>query len=87
MMHNIGQGFGALSWVAGDVDNDGRMELLQPWKNLGQLGLIVYGWNGSQMTRKWNTANIGQGSGALGWLVADVDGDGKVELLQPWHNS
>ncbi|BBD71009.1 subtilase family protein [Nostoc commune NIES-4072] len=51
-----------------------------------QLGLIVYGWDGTQMTTKWSTGDIGQGTGALNWLVADVDGDGKAELLQPWNS-
>jgi hypothetical protein len=50
------------------------------------LGLIVYGWDGTKMTRKWGTNDIGEGSGALSWLVADVDGDGKAEFLQPWDS-
>jgi hypothetical protein len=83
---DIGQGYGALSWLAADVDGDGKAELLQPWKNGSKLGLIVYGWDGSQMTTQWGTGNIGQGPGALSWLAADVDGDGKAELLQPWKN-
>jgi hypothetical protein len=83
---NIGQGYGALDWLVGDVDGDGRVELLQPWRNGSQLGLIVYGWNGSAMVTRWGTQNIGQGYGALGWLVGDVDGDNQAELLQPWQN-
>jgi Common central domain of tyrosinase/FG-GAP-like repeat len=81
---DIGQGAGALSWLVADVDGDGKDELLQTWKNGSQLGLIVYGWDGAQMMTKWGTSDIGQGAGALSWLVADVDGDGKDELLQPW---
>lgn len=50
------------------------------------LGLIAYGWDGTKMTRKWGTSDIGEGSGALSWLVADVGGDGKIELLQPWDS-
>jgi hypothetical protein len=83
---DIGQGFGALDWLVGDIDNDGQAELLQPWNNRNRLGLIVYGWDGTQMTTKWSSSNMRQGSGALAWLVADIDGDGKSELLQLWNN-
>lgn len=83
---DIGQGPWALSWLAADVDGDGKCELLQPWRNSDKLGLLVYGWDGTQMGTKWGTADIGQGPGALAWLVGDVNGDGKAELLQPWKN-
>jgi hypothetical protein len=83
---DVGQGSGALAWLVGDIDGDGQADLLQPWRNGSQLGLIVYSWNGTRMTTKWGTQNIGQGYGALSWLVGDVDGDGNDDLLQPWRN-
>src|SRR2546422_449302 len=49
--------------------------------------MIVYGWDGSKYVTKWGTTNIGQGYGALAWLTADVDGDGKTEIIQPWGSS
>ncbi|MCI0698473.1 VCBS repeat-containing protein, partial [candidate division KSB1 bacterium] len=83
---NIGQGPGALAWLTADIDGDGKQELIQPWKNQSQLGVIVYGWNGTALVTKWATTNIGQGPGALAWLTADIDGDGKQEIIQPWKN-
>ena len=83
---DLGEGPGALAWLVADIDGDGKTELLQPWTNGDKLGLNVYGWNGSQMVVKWASADLGEGPGALAWLVADIDGDGKLELLQPWAN-
>src|SRR5206468_3777595 len=83
---DIGQGSGALAWLTGDVDNDGKTEIIQPWRNGTQLGMIVYGWDSSKYATKWGTTNIGQGYGALAWLTADVDNDGKTEIIQPWRN-
>ena len=83
---DIGQGAGAVSWLVGDVNGDGREEVIQQWNNNGQLGTIVYGWSGGAMKTLWSTGDIGQGSGALTWLVGDVDGDGKDEIIQQWDN-
>jgi len=83
---NVGQGYGALAWLTADLDGDGKAEIIQPWRNGSQLGLIVYGWDGSKLVTRWGASNVGQGYGALAWLAADLDGDGKAELIQPWRN-
>jgi len=38
------------------------------------------------MQTVWGTADIGQGSGALGWLTGDFTGSGKTQIAQPWQN-
>jgi hypothetical protein len=83
---NIGEGSGAVAWLIGDVNGSGKDEVIQLWNNGGQLGVIVYGWSGSAMTTLWGTGNIGQGSGAVAWLIGDVNGDGKDEVIQLWNN-
>jgi hypothetical protein len=83
---NIGQGYGALAWLTADLDADGRAEIIQPWRNGSQLGFIVYGWDGTSLVGRWATQNIGQGYGALAWLTADLDADGRAEIIQPWRN-
>lgn len=35
----------------------------------------------------WDSANMGQGYGALAWPTADVEGDGKTEPLRPWQDA
>ncbi len=83
---NMGQGSAALAWLTADVDNDGRKDLVQMFDNGGRLGMIVYGWNGSAMVAKWGNANMGQGSGALAWLAANVDNKTGTEILQPFDS-
>ncbi|MEZ4518931.1 MAG: right-handed parallel beta-helix repeat-containing protein [Chloroflexota bacterium] len=82
------EGSGALTWLVGDVDGDGRDELIQPWHNRenDHLGLVLYEWTGQQMTWKWASEDLGESPSALAWLMADIDDDGKQELLQVWDN-
>ena len=83
---NVGQGSGAVSWLVGDVDKDGQAEIIQLWNNGGSLGMIVYYWTGSAMTTLWGTGNVGQGSGAVSWLIGDFNGDGRAKIAQQWNN-
>src|ERR1700726_4159130 len=82
----MSQGIGAVSWLSGDVNGDGKAEIIQPWANGASLGMIVYGWSGTAMTTLWGTGDIGQGVGAVSWLIGDVNGDGKAEIIQLWAN-
>src|SRR5688500_3955190 len=64
--------------LIGDIDGDGRDELLVP-AGAGVVTLWSYGAGGFASLGTWAS-----GSGASsGWLLADVDGDGKAELLIP----
>lgn len=84
---NMGQGAGALRWLTGDMNGDGRIDIIQPWDNNGRLGLIVYTSTGTSFTYAWATQNIGQGSSALTWLTGDVNGDGKTDIIQPFKSA
>ncbi len=84
---NLGQGAAALAFLTGDVNGDGRTDLIQPFDNAGRLGLIVYASNGTSYSPVFTTLNIGQGSTALAWLTGDVNGDGRTDLIQPFDNA
>jgi hypothetical protein len=85
---DIGQGPGAVGWQVGDVNGDGRDEVIQLWSNNGRLGMIVYGCDSIAMAVKilWNTADIMQGSGAVSFRIGDVNGDKRAEIIQFWNN-
>ena len=78
----------ALAWLTGDFTGSGKTQIAQPWDNNGRLGLIIYGADGSgQMQTVFNTADMGQGSGALAWLTGDFTGSGKTQIAQLFNNS
>jgi hypothetical protein len=83
---NMGQGPGAVQWLIGDINGDGKAEIIQQWANGSSLGTIVYGWVNNAMTVLWSTADMGQGPGAVHWLIGDINGDGKAEIVQQWAN-
>lgn len=83
---DLGEGFGALAWCVADLDGDGRDEIVQIWADGGNAFATVYGSDGSNgLTRLWR-GSLGQGSGAVTWQVADLDGDGRDEIVQFWNN-
>ena len=84
---DMGEGAGALNWLIGDVNNDGQAEIIQLWNNNGRLGMIVYRWTGAAMAVLWGTGDIGEGSGAVSWLIGDVNKDGQAEIIQQWSNN
>lgn len=51
-----------------------------------RLGMRIFAGSSSGFSLRWQTTDVGQGSGALSRLVGDVDGDGQADLLQPWRN-
>ena len=81
-------GAGAIQWLVGDFNKDGKDEVLQCWDNGGKLGMILHGADGNGgMKVLWGAANTGHGSGSIQWLVGDFDGDGHDEVVQCWSGA
>ncbi|WP_338525216.1 Vps62-related protein [Pseudomonas batumici] len=78
----MGQGTGAVQWLVGDFNGDGKDEIVQAWG--GDLNFIMYGSDGYGGIKTLWTGAMGQGTGAVQWLVGDFNGDGKDEIVQAW---
>jgi hypothetical protein len=83
---NLGQGPGALAWLAGDFTGSGQTEIAQLWDNNGTLALNIYGVSGDRIT-PLEFPDLGQGPGAVAWLTGDFTGSGHAEIAQLWDNN
>src|SRR6516164_10113150 len=78
---DLGQGSGALAFLAGDFTGPGHTEIGQVWEDNGNLGLIVYGYaNGTFQTVYSNV--IGFKPDALAFLTGDFLGFGSTQIAQ-----
>ena len=66
---DMGGGVSVFGWLAGDIDADGRDEIVQAWANGGQLGIAVYGWANNSASQICNNGAAGGGPVALTWLL------------------
>lgn len=85
---NMGEGSGAVGFLTADVNGDGVTEVVQLYDNDGELGMIVYSpTSAGAFAVSWQNGKMGQGSGALRFFAADVNGDGRSEIIQLWDNN
>jgi hypothetical protein len=68
---DMGQGPGAVQWLAIDQNGDGRTEIAQLWSNDGSLGMIIYSptADGKGYEQTYYNRNLGQTAGAVKWLT------------------
>jgi hypothetical protein len=84
---DMGQGSGAVAFLAGNFTGSATTEIAQLRNNNGVLGLIVYGMSGGTLQTLVTYPDMGQGSSALAFLVGDFTGSGATEIAQLWDNN
>lgn len=78
---NMQQGAGAVSWITGDFNGDGREDLGQVWNNGGPLNMIRYHSTGSGFAFATNLDMGTDLSGSLFYTAMDVNGDQKKDMV------
>lgn len=79
-------GIGNLGFYSGDVNGDGNTDVIQPWNNGGTLAIMAHNVSGNSTNIICNNTMPGNGTGNVGFVPADVNGDGKTDLVQGWNN-
>lgn len=72
------------TWVAGDVNGDGRTDMIHRWS--GGVNTWLSNGDGTfnwiRGYQAWPDYGYAQGN----WLVADLNGDGKADLVHRWEH-
>ena len=84
---DMGQGSGALTFLAGDFTGAGTTtQIAQPWDNNGTLEMIVYGNAGDGSLGTVYAAPMHQASDALAFLTGNFIGSGNTQIAQARNN-
>ncbi len=85
---DLGQGSGAVAWLAGDFFGRGLTQIVQLWDNDGTLGAVVYGMAGGTVQTLFGSSDLLQGSGAVAWLTGNFipTPSGQLQIAQLWDN-
>lgn len=67
------------SWA--DVDNDGDMDMIQPWSSVSQFGAIYINDGSGNFTRKSGEAIVTWNYGRFLYTAADFNKDGSVDFF------
>jgi len=80
-----GAGSVNVGYAVGDVNGDGKADLVQCWNRSGKMSISLFLSNGTSFVRQ-DDQFFGQGSVSLGILAVDVDGDGRTDIAQLWND-
>jgi len=78
---DLGQGSGALAFLAGDFTGSGDTQIGQLWEDNGNLGLIVYGYVNDSLQTVYSNV-IGVNPDGLAFLTGDFLGFGNTQIAQ-----
>jgi hypothetical protein len=84
---DVGEASDALTFLPVTMNGDGKTQIVQLRNNNGRLSLIVYSPQADGSFKPaFNSADMGEGSGELGFLPVTMNGDGKTQIAQFWAN-
>lgn len=81
------QGSGNIKLLPVDMDGDGKTDIAQMWNNNGKMGIFVYRSTGLSYYQAASHLPSNIGSGNVGCIPADYNGDGKTDIIQCWNNN
>ncbi len=76
------------NWLVGDINHDGRDEIVEIYSYGGYVKFVVYGWvDGALVALSDKAPNAKQGfsTGGAPWLLGDLKGDGHLVVIQPFE--
>lgn len=76
--------FSNAAFISGDVDGDGKTDLVRAWNNTNKLALTIFSSSGTSFTHAWDgytTVNYQN----LRVLPVDFDGDGKSDIAHLYN--
>ncbi|MCE9671576.1 FG-GAP-like repeat-containing protein [Myxococcus stipitatus] len=78
-------GMGAVEWLTGDVNADGKTDIFQVWNDNGAVGILVYKANAAGTAYEHayvNGAGIQGAVAASRFFAIDLDQDGRTDIVQ-----
>ncbi len=75
--------FGAVAWCVADINGDGRDEVIQIWEasDGNAWATVCVTDHNDGLTRSWR-GSLEVKAKAITWQVADLNGDGRDEIVQ-----
>ncbi len=80
-------GSGNVGFTVGDINNDGKTDIIQFFDNQGSLSIVAHKSQGTAFeTTSTSITNTTQGSGNVGFIPVNYNYDGRVDLIHAWNH-
>jgi len=81
-----GGGLQTIRLLPVDINGDGKTDIAQLWNHYNSLGINVYKSTGDSLTLAFSST-MPAGTGNIGFIPADYNGDGRTDILQFWNSN